>query len=304
MNNGGRTFGFRAGLNDSILDTSITLTTSSGDSITKREFTIKTFLLLLFGGILLMALEATTVIGRGGISSICFGIVFCWLVWEVSQPTNANRIAISYVPVLFKYARKENRRVSFRSYSPSYAISLLTDIADNGVSDRGMIRFVNNDLGRVFEITGTASRLMFESDKKRVVDDARNFYRNINPLTTVVIDTLSSPQRVKSQLLAKDYQLNHMALKDENLRKLVEHERQYLADTVGHSFPMYHQYFVVRSVNEDEMNIFIDWLMQIMSNSSLYLKDIRPLDDRDQVIDYLHGLYAADDDILDPNIHD
>ena len=205
---------------------------------------------------------------------------------------------------LFKYARKENRRVSFRSYSPSYAISLLTDIADNGVSDRGMIRFVNNDLGRVFEITGTASRLMFESDKKRVVDDARNFYRNINPLTTVVIDTLSSPQRVKSQLLAKDYQLNHMALKDENLRKLVEHERQYLSDTVGHSFPMYHQYFVVRSVNEDEMNIFIDWLMQIMSNSSLYLKDIRPLDDRDQVIDYLHGLYAADDDILDPNIHD
>ena len=80
MNNGGRTFGFRAGLNDSILDTSITLTTSSGDSITKREFTIKTFLLLLFGGILLMALEATTVIGRGGVSSIYFGIIFCWLV--------------------------------------------------------------------------------------------------------------------------------------------------------------------------------------------------------------------------------
>ena len=293
-----RQFGFRAGLNDSVFDTSITLTSASGDPIFKREFTIKTFLIMLASIMTLLVIEFQTPIGHGGIGAVIFGIAWLLGGWQLAQPTEANTLAAQYIPVLAKYLSKAARNLSFRTFAPSFAVSQATDIQDNGVSDNGLIRFFNNDVGRVFEITGSASRLMFDADKSRVVHDARMFYRNINPATTLIIDTLSSPQRVKTQLLAKDWQLEHMRLNDSNLRQLVYHERQALSEHVGGSFPMYHQYFVVRSVNEDELNIFIQWLMQVMSNNSFYLKDIRPLDDQEETLDYLHGLFAADSDIL------
>lgn len=304
MNDDTRTFGFRANLNDSLFDTTIPIMTSSGNQITKREFTIRTFLMIVFGIILLMVLETQTVIGHGGVGAIVFGILWMWLVWEVSQPLPTKKVAITYFLVLARYLPKNNRIMSFRSFAPAYAVSLLTGIQDNGISDRGLIRFMNNDVGRVFEITGSASRLMFDEDRKRVVNDARNFYRNINPTTTMIIDTLSSPQRVKTQVLATKWQLDHLRLQSPGLKQLLLHEKDALEEHVGRQFPMYHQYFVVRAVNEDEMNMFIQWLMQVMGSSSLYLKDIRPIDDKKEVVSYLHQLFSADSETLDGDEND
>lgn len=298
MNSDDRLYGFRANLNDSLFDTTIPIMTSSGEQITKREFTIRTFLMIVFGIILLMIIETQTVIGHGGFGAVIFGVLWMWLVWEVSQPLPTKKIAISYFLVLARYLPKRNRQMSFRSFAPAYGVSLLTGIQENGVSDRGVIRFLNNDIGRVFEITGSASRLMFDEDRTRVVNDARNFYRNINPTTTMIIDTLSSPQRVKTQVMAADWQLKHMTLNSQGLKQLLEHEKDALEEHVGHQFPMFHQYFVIRAVNEDEMNMFIQWLMQVMGSSSLYLKDIRPLDSKTEVVGYLHQLFSADSEIL------
>lgn len=298
MNGDERTYGFRVNLNDSLFDTTIPIMTSSGDQITKREFTIRTFLMIVFGIILLMIIESQTVIGHGGAGAIVFGILWMWLVWEVSQPLPTKKVAFTYFLVLARYLPKKNRIMSFRSFAPAYGVSLLTGIQENGVSDRGVIRFLNNDIGRVFEITGSASRLMFDEDRKRVVNDARNFYRNIDPTTTMIIDTLSSPQRVKTQVMATQWQIDHMQLNSPGLKQLMIHEKDALEEHVGHQFPMFHQYFVVRAVNEDEMNMYIQWLMQVMGSASLYLKDIRPLDSKREVVAYLHQLFSADSEIL------
>ena len=293
-----RTFGFRANLNDSLFDTTISLTTSSGEQLSKREFTIRTFLMLLFGIIALMVIESQTVVGHGGVGAIAFGILWLWLVWEVSQPLPTKKVAITYLTVLPRYLPKARRIISFRSFAPAYGVSMLTGVQENGVSDDGLIRFLNNDIGRVFEITGSASRLMFDGDRERVVTDARSFYRNINPTTTMLIDTLSSPQRVTMQVKAKDWQMQHLSLQSQSLKMLLHHEKQALEEHVGRQFPMYHQYFVIRAVNEDEMNMFIQWLMQVMSNNSLFLKDVRPLDSKVETVAYLHQLFSADSPIL------
>ena len=109
-----RTFGFRANLNDSLFDTTISLTTSSGEQLSKREFTIRTFLMLLFGIIALMVIESQTVVGHGGVGAIAFGILWLWLVWEVSQPLPTKKVAITYLTVLPRYLPKARRVISFR----------------------------------------------------------------------------------------------------------------------------------------------------------------------------------------------
>lgn len=293
-----RTFGFRANLTDSRFDTTISLVSQSGERITNREFTIRTFLIMLVGIVALMVLETQTVIIKSPISAVAFALLWCWLIWEISQPLPTKKIAASYFPVLIRYLYKANRSESFRSFAPAYAAAKLTGIQENGVSDTGEIRFLNNDVGRVFEITGSASRLMFDADRERVVNDARNFYRNISPTTTMIIDTLSSPQRVTMQLKAKQWQYDNLLINDENLKRLLLSEKDMLEENVGHDYPMYHQYFVVRAVNNDELHMFIEWIMQCLGSASLFLKDIRPLDSKDEVIDYLHQLYAADSEIL------
>ena len=79
-----RTFGFRANLTDSRFDTTISLVSQSGERITNREFTIRTFLIMLGGIVALMVLETQTVIIKSPISAVAFALLWCWLIWEIS----------------------------------------------------------------------------------------------------------------------------------------------------------------------------------------------------------------------------
>lgn len=284
-------FAIRSTLAESALDTVITFGGQNSTIQIRKEFTVKSVLLLAVGLVSFMTLVTTSMIRDGGIIGTgLFSIGYILLVWEIAKTTPTRDLAIDYFPVLINYLPHSQREISFRRTAPSYPITMLTGIKD--IAEDGLIRFGNDDIGQVFEVVGSASSLMFNRDKQQVVQDARLFYRNVSPLTSMTIDTIAMPQRVKLQLQATDWQKQHLSLKNSPLSNLLDNERKVLELHVGKKFSTYHQFMIVRSVNTDEMGIFLEWLKGTIDSRSMYLKDIRPLDTKKETVDYIHGIFS------------
>lgn len=289
-----RRFTIRSGLADGILDTVIPLGSDNGSFKLKSQLTVRSVVCLLGSALLFMFLAFTTPIGKAGVIQDILWMSGYWLLtWLLVRPTPTKMLGYTYAIASFKYANPEFRTLSTRPYCTAKPAVKFIGILDDGVDDDGNIYFANGDVGQVYELAGNASALMFESDKFVVLEDAHRFYRNINPLTTLTFDTLSSPQRVKPQLKGKVWQLKHMSLVQTNLDRLLKLEARVLRDYVGKEFTTLHQYLIVRSINGTELKLFIDWLDSTLHSNSLYLKDARKLDSKKECLAYLRTIYTS-----------
>lgn len=293
MNAMRRSFAIRSGLNETMLDTVVPLSFGGSEFKLKKELTVRTMLFLLTEVIVFFFICFQTPLVRGGIlPNIIWITGYWWFGWLIARPTPTGLLGYTYFLAALKYFNPDFRKLPTRVYQLSAPAVEFVGIATDGIDEDGNIYFANGDIGQIYELTGNASFMIFEEDKIRVLNDARVFYRGINPLTTITYDTVSSPQRVDNQLKVKQWQIDNLTLKQSNLLSLLQREKKALNEVVGKQFTTLHQYMVVRSVNLNELRVFVKWLTLAANSDSLFLKSAVRLDSRKEVINYFGSIYS------------
>lgn len=288
-------FAIRATLNDSVLDT--VMVVGRDDSfMLNREFTVRSLLVLLGGLLGLMLILFGTPLEKGGFWGVTFIVIgYTWIVVQLSMPTPSKELGYAYVADFGKYFNKYLQNVSTRNFSSVVPVENLLDIQDDGIDPNGQITFANGDVGEIFELVGNASEMIFLSDLEQVLHDTRVFYRNVRPLTTLTIDTVSRPQRVLPQLMAKEHQIKNLSpvLQKSGIKQLLEYEGEVLQNYVGTTFTTWRQFMIVRSVNSDELDSFNEWLASRLNSQSSFLKSARLLDTDEEVVEYFKDVFTA-----------
>lgn len=315
-------YAIRVSLDESRLSTKIDLFDADSIFQIKREITARTFLLASVAAIIYIWLITHTFIQTGGF----FGIViftggYVWISALTSGVTKDDRDGYELYKPMYRYLSRDNREISTRPLSSD-------EVASRYVSDlvgydekHDYLLFKNGDVGRVFELSGNASMLAFDTELSNTLDAAQRFYSSVSPHATYIYDTVTGPQRVVEQIDGKNEQIDYLddifdvdihkgdritkeSTVKNNVRNLLYAQREILENYIGKEFQSVRQYVLVRAVNYDTLRSSQEWLqMQQSETGDTYIKGARMLD-YNELIDYLKAIFTDYDLAKNKNKHD
>lgn len=315
-------YAVRVSLDESRLSTPVDL--FSADSIfqIKREVTARTFLLLAIAIVGLVWIFTHSYIQQGGVWGIFLFLVgYCWSIALLAGVTPDNRDGYQLLKPMYEYLFKANREVSTQPLSDSFpAGRVMSDITGFN-KKRNVIEFGNGDIGQIFELSGNASLLSFDSDLSRTIDSAQRFFSAMGNHVTLIYDNNIGPQRVVDQVAGKEQQIENLSdifdvnihespdsegyanaytVANNNIRNLMYAQRDLLEDYIGKEFQSLRQYVLVRAINRDSLRQAVDWLVTQQSDSGdTYIKLARMLN-YDETVEYLRQLFTD----VDVTIHE
>ena len=289
-------FMIRTSLDESALD--ITLPIGNKSHFGGREWTVRMMAILAIAAVAYIGLLTHSPLGptSGGFLGSFIGSIGYWyFIALIVAPTQSQEIGMSYLLSFGPYFSKSLQNVSTRNVAYEKPVSNLFAIAENGIDVNGGIHYTDGSVGRIYELVGNASAMMFPSDRYRILDDTRTFYRAIRSSTAFTIDTVRLPQRIKPQLKAKDIQIQNLnpLLKGTGLEKLLREEKRVLQAFVGKQFLTIHQYMIVHSTSEQELTTFDNWIDSQLTMGSTYMKTARRLDSEEEVVSYFGSIFKA-----------
>lgn len=277
-------------LDTSFLDVAIMLASANNGIQLKRQITVRVLLMFVAGIFLYMFLIFETPLGKGGILGVIWWTLgYFWILVLLSLPTETKQVGTSLLKPMYKYLQPESRNVATRSISPADKVRSLVGI--EGVAKAtGKVVYTTGEVGFIAEVVGNASILMFEEDQNTVLTDTRNFYRKLTPNVSVIIDSVTEPQRVQNQVAVAMQRQDDMKWNSPGLQSLMNSQISVLSDYVGEEFKSLHQYMVVRAKNDDALREFSQWLDLQVEKGSGFLTDYNVLD-YDEALEYFQSVY-------------
>lgn len=314
-------YAVRVSLDESRLSTPVDLFSADSVFQIKREVTARTFLMLAVACIGLVWIFTHSYIQQGGFFGIGFFLLgYCWSVALLAGVTPDNRDGYQLLKPMYEYLFSANRDVSTQPLSDSYPASTVMSDITGFNKKRNLIEFGNGDIGQIFELSGNASLLSFDSDLSRTIDSAQRFFSSVNHPVTLVYDNNIGPQRVVEQVAGKNRQIDNLSpifdtdihqpadsdknvneytVANNNIRNLMYAQREVLEDYIGKEFQSLRQYVLVRSINRDNLHQAVDWLATQQSDSGdTYIKSARMLN-YDETVEYLRQLFTDADVTID-----
>lgn len=259
----------RTGLDRTMLDAELNL---SVQGISKM-FPVKIILFWVGSIIFLFWAVTQTFIAKAGVGYI-IGFVIMWLIATGFFGTYSKTKEMNWqkVPAFLQYFPKKNRKVlTRRSVDPSgfYNIVQIKSIDDNG-----LIVWADGTVGQAYNVAGSASVLLFEEDKRAILDRVDKFFRKLEPGPEIIWITTKSPKRVYTQLANLDQTNVLLKNRDPELLELLEEQFVILKDYVGGAFPSIHQYCFLKAANLEELRKVNSLLQAETSSSSLMFKQV------------------------------
>lgn len=205
-------YAVRVSLDESRLNTPVDLFSADSAIQIKREVTARTFLLVAVAIVGLIWIFTHTFVEFGGfVGIVVFLIGYIWMTSLIAGVTPDNREGYQLMPSMYEYLFKENRDISTRPLSKDIpAIKHVSNIAGYD-KNHDYILFNNGDIGQIFELSGNASLLSFDSDLSRTIDSAQRFFSSVNHPVTLVYDNNIGPQRVVEQVAGKNRQIDNLS---------------------------------------------------------------------------------------------
>lgn len=232
------------------LDIEIPLKTDSGMGL--RPISLRVILLFLASFLICGYCVTSTIVAAGGIlCQVMFviGWIICSAIAITPDPTGD----LNYHKVgLLPDAMPNRRTVITRTSENATDFYYLSDI-DSIDEDRGRIRFVDGSYGYCYRVDGSASVLLFDDDRDRILDRVAGFYANMGLEYEIIWLTLTEPQRVDHQVAAMDERIE--AESDPDLVALAATEREQLVDVVGKEYKSIHQYCIIKGYTEDGLEM-------------------------------------------------
>lgn len=202
----------------------------------------------------------------------------------------------SQLPALVNYLSPENRKVITRRSSEPYGLMWLIGIRD--VDPNGLIYFLDGSLGRMYNVVGSASALLFNEDRAAIIDRVDNFWRKVDTDSEWIIFDGQEPQRVSSQVSSLYDRQNKLVSEgklDESMYALLSEQYEILVDQVGGKFNSIHQYVLIKSPTAAALQSSHDVLAGEVRDSSRMFKHCTILDDKRTytALGSLFGSYAV-----------
>lgn len=220
-----------------------------------------------------------TFIGKGGIP-IIIGFSIAWLLISILlvRADKTNRMGLELTLSMINYIPKSGRHIPVRLSDQIYGIKKLLNIDSVDVED-GMIHFLDGQIGYVYHVVGSASSLMFEQDKRIVLDKVDAFYRKLPVGVEPIFDTLYEGHSVEEQLEAVRRDASNLNVRSKGLESLLEERHGILYHAINNSTKLrsLHQYLVVRAPSEDLLKEFENLVIGDVEGSGLMFRLARTL---------------------------
>ena len=260
------------GLDQSYGDMVITI--RNNDNIGLKPTPIKTVLLYMVSAILCFVIVTNTVVASGTLLQKALFVVL-WIVLTVTMLSldGTGRMQAQLIPTLFQYASKSNRYVLTRKTSnPSQFYSI---VGIKNIGKNGLVTFADGTYGYFYSVVGSASMLLFDEDRDRILDRVDMFYRKLPTECELLFITTKSAQRVYKQKLALKNRYD--ALTDPDLKALAIKQFDCLNNYVGKSFKSIHQYMIIKGDNFEMLERAKNIVRAEVENSSRMIRRCTPL---------------------------
>lgn len=210
-------------------------------------------------------------------------VVVFWLMATafLSKYNKNKEMNFAKIPALYSYATPGARRITTRRDSnPSgfYSVARI-----DSIDETGLIRFADGTVGQGYLVVGSGSILVFEEDKRAILDRVDAFKRKIDTDVELLTITTKEPQRVYRQI--KHLEDLNVGLQNRHpeLVELMQERFDILVDHVGGAFSSIHQYMLLKGDTLSALQSAHMELVNEAEESSLMFKQITMMDKIDLV---------------------
>lgn len=243
------------------------------DNIGLKPLPIRIVIAYLVSFLALIFLLFNTFItqARFSVKVIFFILSLCMIGLMLSRD-DMNKAKYRLVLTAFDYFKPGSRRILTRRKSNPYHFSYLANIKDSMDFDSGLIQFADGSYGFLYQVVGSASRLLFKEDKEMILDRVDNFYKNMDVNCEYIYITVKEPQKVFAQMENLYERYDNLEIKNKELDELFETQFNYLKDVIGKEYKSIHQYLILKSDNKEALRIAQATLYNETSDSSLMFR--------------------------------
>lgn len=271
-------------LDKNFADTEIALQSDGG--IGARPMPIGYILLYVFSIIVWFVLISKTFISSGGIGLIIlFSILWLILTMVLLKRDKTGIPQASLVVSMINYLPKNMRRIWTRNGSRANDFYNLAGIKSIDGA-KGFIEFIDGTCGFMYRVVGTGSVLLFDEDRRTILDRCDSFYRKIKPDCELIYMTAKEPQKVARQIGACATRYENLKFRDAELEALADMNYKCLRDDVGTNYRSIHQYLIIKADNKEALTVAKNVLQSEVENSSMVFKQCAALmgDDINEVL--------------------
>lgn len=266
-----------ADLDASYLDMEIAI--RSNDGIGVKPLPMKIVFTYLISFLVCFWAVMNSFISRGTVlQKILFVILWIAFTFLLGKYDATHRMQGALVPTLLNYMPTLSRRVVTRSNSNAIPFYSIVGIKKDGIDKRtGMISFEDGTYGYMYRVVGSASVLLFDSDRNAILDRVDAFYRKLGTESEQIFITTKSSQAVYKQVASLKKTYDNLVVKDPDLVMLANEQFGILKNYVGGSFKAIHQYLIIKADNKEMLLQTKSVLQSELENSTMMIKRCVPL---------------------------
>lgn len=163
-----------------------------------------------------------------------------------------------------------NRKIMTRRTSKAVGFYGLTNIKD--VYENGMIEFIDGTVGRMYFVVGSASRLLFDDDRRAILSRVDSFWRKMDLDSEFIFFTVKEAQKVHNQINALIKRKENLDVDCPGIRELFDEQYYILHDVIGSQFTSIHQYMILKAKSAEAFRRSEAMLRNEVESSSLMFK--------------------------------
>lgn len=252
----------------SFLDHEIAL---SGGGFQAKPLPMKVILFWMVSVMGLFWVTTSTFVSSADWWLIAF-VVIWWLFTSavLGQYSKTKEMKYMSVPSLVSYLPTAARNVfTRRSNNPSGFYSV---VGIDGIEDDGVIKYADGTFGQAYLVVGSASILLFEEDRKRILDAVDAFWRKVETNCEYIIMTTKEPQRIFRQIANLERRNLAVQTPHPDLKELLDEQYDIMNDYVGKQFKSIHQYLLLKADSMEALRRAHTLLQAEVETSSLMIK--------------------------------
>lgn len=217
-------------------------------------------------------------------------VVIWWLLTTavLGQYSKTKEMKFMSVPALLEYIPTRARRVLTRkSTNPSAFYSV---VGVDQIDETGLIKYADGTYGQGYLVVGSASILLFEEDRKAILNRVDAFWRKVDTSCEFTFVTTKEPQRIYHQVANLERRNLALEVRDPELKDLMDEQYDILKEFVGGQFKSIHQYLLLKGDNLEALRRAHTVLQSEVESSSLMIKNCTMLNGR-EVTEMLTVIY-------------
>lgn len=261
-------YAVRESLDKGFGDTEINV---GGNSGIGRPMKIKVILGWILMMLLGLAVIAKSFMAHAGLGLIAlFLIIWIALTALLLTRDKTGSPQFMLIPTMINYLPKKLRYVITRKSADANDFYKLVGIDE--IDDDGLVCYSDGSFGRIYRVVGSASILLFDSDRDAILNRVERFYNKIGTDATVTFMTTKEAQKVYRQIANLERKYRNLEFDDPDVKEMADAEYKQLYFQVGGTFRSIHQYMILRAPNEEALRYIVNIVASECENSSLMFK--------------------------------